>query len=78
MFYNVYLHLYNSIDRNQDCCTITKLGPRKGSATNKYYFLLNNVPHVKRSHQSDHILTIFWEFKFGDFSWIEIRWVVFL
>lgn len=37
-----------------------------------------NIPHIEWSHQSDHILTIFWEFKFGDLRRIKIRRVVFL
>lgn len=25
------------------------------------------IPHIEGSHQSDHILPIFWEFELGDF-----------
>lgn len=27
----------------------------------------DNIPHVEWSHQSDHILTVLWEFELGDF-----------
>lgn len=37
-----------------------------------------DIPHIEWSHQSDDILTVFGEFEFGDFGWIEIRRVIFL
>lgn len=40
--------------------------------------IARHLPHVKRGHQSNHILTIFREFQFRDFGWIKIRGIVFL
>lgn len=37
-----------------------------------------DVPHIKRSHQSDHILSVLGKFEFGDFGRVEIRRIVFL